>query len=101
MKASSTFSLDENSTKTTLCGEFRLITSKNPPPFFWCPRLMFSVPQHPVFSVGCNQRNTQAWTPDLNDSFCKTDVERLPVNSSSRHNRKSTSNLKSHCLPMP
>ncbi|GFV42950.1 hypothetical protein TNCV_629631 [Trichonephila clavipes] len=37
MKASSTFSPDENSTRITLPSKFRLITEKNKSPFLWCP----------------------------------------------------------------
>ncbi|GFX01498.1 hypothetical protein TNCV_1864711 [Trichonephila clavipes] len=54
----------------------------------WCPGLRYSTPKYPVFPVGCSQRNTQDWTPEVKDSLCKTAVEYLPGNSSSRHSVK-------------
>ncbi|GFW94927.1 uncharacterized protein TNCV_3398061 [Trichonephila clavipes] len=55
-KVSSIFFPSEDSTRITLSGTFRFITEKNTPPFLWCPRLMFSAPQYPVFPAGCSQR---------------------------------------------
>ncbi|GFT17495.1 hypothetical protein TNCV_4807411 [Trichonephila clavipes] len=86
--------------RITLSATFQLITEKNSPPFLWCPRLIFSAPQQPVFPVGCSQRDTQDWMPGVKDSLYKTAVERLHGNSFSRHSRKVTSKLRSPCTPM-
>ncbi|GFX20802.1 hypothetical protein TNCV_78591 [Trichonephila clavipes] len=88
MKTSTTFYLDEDSTRITLPYESRLITEKKMPPFLGCPRLMFSAPQYSVVPVECSQRDTQDWTPGVKDSLCKMAVESLPGNSSSRHQQQ-------------
>ncbi|GFT57864.1 hypothetical protein TNCV_4865811 [Trichonephila clavipes] len=100
MTVSSNFSPGENSTRVTSSGTFQLISEKNTPQFLWCPRLMFSIPQYPFFAAGCNQRDVPDWTPDIKALFCTTAVDRMPGNSSSRHNSKVTNNLRSHCPPM-
>ncbi|GFX02720.1 uncharacterized protein TNCV_2011641 [Trichonephila clavipes] len=46
------------------------------------------------------QRDTRNWTPVVRDSLCKTAIERLSGNSSSRHSRKVMSKLRSRCPPM-
>ncbi|GFY21691.1 hypothetical protein TNCV_1168351 [Trichonephila clavipes] len=45
---------------------------------------MFLAPRSSVFPVRCNQRDTQNWTLGLKVSLCKTSVDCLPQNSSSR-----------------
>ncbi|GFW45510.1 hypothetical protein TNCV_3244501 [Trichonephila clavipes] len=45
----------EDSTGTILPDTFRLRTEKNTPPFLWCPQLMFSATQYPVFPAECSQ----------------------------------------------
>ncbi|GFW06068.1 hypothetical protein TNCV_4478601 [Trichonephila clavipes] len=85
MKTSSVFSPGEDSTRITLSGTFRLITEMNPP-FLPCPRLMFSAPQYSVFPAGCSYR-----TPGIKNSLCKTTINSLPGNSSSRYSMKLTS----------
>ncbi|GFV47603.1 hypothetical protein TNCV_2081631 [Trichonephila clavipes] len=49
---------------------------------------MFSASQYPVFSSGCNQRDAPNWTPGIKANLCKTAVDSLPGNSSSRHSNK-------------
>ncbi|GFV97209.1 hypothetical protein TNCV_161781 [Trichonephila clavipes] len=99
MNASSIFSPGEDSTRITLTGTFRIIIEKITPPFLWCPRLMFSAPQYPVFPAGCSQRGMPDWTLGVKANLCKTDVDNLPENSS-RHSSKVTSELRSRCPPM-
>ncbi|GFS84785.1 hypothetical protein TNCV_2956811 [Trichonephila clavipes] len=83
------FSPGENLTRITLSGTFRLIAEKDTLSFLWCPRMMFSAPQYPVFPAGCSQRNASNWTPGVKASLCKKDEVCLPENSSSRHSKKS------------
>ncbi|GFS76924.1 hypothetical protein TNCV_3756051 [Trichonephila clavipes] len=42
--------------------------------------------QYPVFPAGCSQRGALDLKPGIKASLCKTAVERLPGNSSSKHN---------------
>ncbi|GFV48441.1 hypothetical protein TNCV_3027111 [Trichonephila clavipes] len=56
MKASSTFSLGEDWTIITLSGTFLPNTEKDSFPFLWCPRLMFTAAQYPIFPRPCSQR---------------------------------------------
>ncbi|GFW85517.1 hypothetical protein TNCV_145621 [Trichonephila clavipes] len=97
MKASSTFSPGEDSTKITLAGESRLISKTNTPPFLWYSQLMLLAPQKLVFLTGCRQRDTQDWAPGVNDSLCMMAVDCLSGNSFSRHSSKVTSKLMRHC----
>ncbi|GFS73892.1 hypothetical protein TNCV_108061 [Trichonephila clavipes] len=99
MKASSIFSPGEDSMRITLSDTFRLIAKKNTSSFLWCPRLMYSAPQYPVFRAGYCQRDTQDWTPGVKTSLCKASVDYLPGNSSSRYSGKVSSNLRNRCPP--
>ncbi|GFW60289.1 hypothetical protein TNCV_1843691 [Trichonephila clavipes] len=92
MKTMSIFSPGEDSMRITL-------VHFDTPPFLWCPRLMFSAPQHPIFPAGCSQMNALYWTPGVKASFYKTAVDCFPGNSS-RHSRKITSKLRSRYQPM-
>ncbi|GFU99954.1 hypothetical protein TNCV_236071 [Trichonephila clavipes] len=78
MKASSTFSPGEDSTRITLSRTLRLITEKNTPAFFWSSQLMFSAPQYPVFPAGSGQRDTPDWMLGVKANRCKTAVYCLP-----------------------
>ncbi|GFW67897.1 hypothetical protein TNCV_3872271 [Trichonephila clavipes] len=100
MKVSSIFSPGDDSMRITLSGTFRLITEKNTPPFFWFTRLMLLVPQYPVFPDGCSQRDSTDCSPGVGVRLCKTAVDCLPENSSSRHISKIMSKLRSSCPPM-
>ncbi|GFS52054.1 hypothetical protein TNCV_1104761 [Trichonephila clavipes] len=100
IKVNSVSSPGEDSTRITLSGTFRLITQKNMPSFLWCPQLMFSAPQYPLFPAVCRQRHAQDWTPDIKNCLCKTAVDCFPGNSSSRPSSKVMSKLRNRCLPI-
>ncbi|GFY23250.1 hypothetical protein TNCV_3939461 [Trichonephila clavipes] len=70
------------------------------PPFLWCPRLMLSAPQYPFFPAGGSQREAPEWTSGVMASHCKTAVDCLPGNSSSRHRSNVMHNQRSRCRPM-
>ncbi|GFV42767.1 hypothetical protein TNCV_841221 [Trichonephila clavipes] len=88
MKASSTFSTEEDLTRITL-GSFDSSLKRHVPIFLMSPTIVLR-----------STRDTQNWTPGLKDSLCKTVGERFSGNSSSRHSSKVTSKLRSHCPPM-
>ncbi|GFV22348.1 HTH_48 domain-containing protein [Trichonephila clavipes] len=64
------------------------MTERITPIFFVVPKTDVFSFTNILFPVRCNQRDTQDWTPGLEDSLCKTAVERLTGNSSPRHSRK-------------
>ncbi|GFW21368.1 hypothetical protein TNCV_1531931 [Trichonephila clavipes] len=54
-------------------------------------------PQYSVFPAGYSQRDSPDWPADVKTSLCKTSVDSLPGNSSSRHGSSVTSKRKSCC----
>ncbi|GFT07701.1 hypothetical protein TNCV_4046211 [Trichonephila clavipes] len=74
--------------------------AKNTPPFMWCPRLMLSAPQYPLFPAGCYQMVAPYRTPSVKASLYKRAIDCLLGNCSSRQSSKVTSKLRSRCPPM-
>ncbi|GFX62864.1 hypothetical protein TNCV_3351901 [Trichonephila clavipes] len=100
IKPSSIFAPIEDLKIISLSGTFQLITENNMPPFLWCPQLLFSAPQYPVFPAGCSQMDAPDKTLGVKASLCKTHVDCLPGNSSSRPISKVTNKLRCQCPPM-
>ncbi|GFX73911.1 hypothetical protein TNCV_397221 [Trichonephila clavipes] len=53
-----------------------------------------------VFSAECSQKNTRDWMPGVKNSLCKSGVDCLSGNPSSRYSRKVTSKLRNCCPSM-
>ncbi|GFU68818.1 hypothetical protein TNCV_1095861 [Trichonephila clavipes] len=82
MKASSTFSPAEDSTKITLSGTFRLITEKNTHASFLVVSMTDAFSSTNILSFLLDAvKDTQDWLPSVKDSLCKMDVQQVEVSS--------------------
>ncbi|GFU28892.1 hypothetical protein TNCV_470251 [Trichonephila clavipes] len=99
MKASSTFSPDEDDENIFFLVNLNSSLKKTHAPLLWYPRLMFSAPHYPIFLVECSQKGMQGLAPVVKLSLGKMSVDLFAGNSSSRHSSKVTSMLMSRFPP--
>ncbi|GFY49418.1 hypothetical protein TNIN_175001 [Trichonephila inaurata madagascariensis] len=101
MKASSIFCPGEDSMRILLSGTFQIITEKNMPSFFRCPRRMFSASQYSVFPAACSQRDAPDYSSGRERSLCKMAVaiclENLLPGKAAR-SRQAVESLSTHVL---